>query len=166
MPHGIILPPVMFIFAENLQFFYSTYAVKTERPRNNGHFARRNLDCVGLTATFFFLPQWRCPSSHFVLWLSTGTTIRPGQISHFHLRVEPVRARKASRSFLEGFDWHFGSVVAADGYSNNLYCTPYILTLKGSENSDCILCMHLSTKYSTRSPYGMLSPWLTPKHLR
>lgn len=31
-------------------------------------------------------------------------------------RVEPVRVRKSSRCFLEGFDWHLRSVVAGEVY--------------------------------------------------
>jgi hypothetical protein len=31
-------------------------------------------------------------------------------------RVEPVRVRKSSRCFLEGFDWHLSSVVAGELY--------------------------------------------------
>ena len=150
----IFLPPV--IFRNNVQYcteyvvaicnsFTHIMRWRPKDRKNSGHFARRNLDCVGLSATFFFLTPVESPSSQFC-----PVVVRParpsalGNFPTFTIQVEPVRARKPSRCFLEGFEWHFGSVVAADRVllrqyilQDNVYCFSL-----GFENSDCtvILC--------------------------
>lgn len=132
--------------------FTHTMRWRPKDRKNNGHFARRNLDCVGLSATFFFLTPVESPSSQFC-----PVVVRParpsalGNFPTFTLRVEPVRARKPSRCFLEGFEWHFGSVVAADGVLLRQYILQYNVYCfsLGFENSDCtvILCNALHSNY-------------------